>query len=162
MSHRTHYGKVSRALRLGALLKQQVGHGSKYRYFLCLQPICDAVRIQQFRKFLMIELFPSEAPHGKFNLIAYDKDRILELWFSPKVFNARVVEFAATGPNGTVVATEKADGSFTFKGKGSKNDFIWLAQLKAAQAQRAAEQFGSEVSKVGLTESEWLRLVATK
>ena len=36
----------------------------------------------------------------------------------------------------------------------------WIAELKTEHAQRAAEEFGRNLSRVGLTESEWLRLKA--
>ncbi len=40
----------------------------------------------------------------------------------------------------------------------SKNAYKWVAQLKPKHAQQAVEQFARELSRVGLTESEWLRL----
>jgi hypothetical protein len=39
------------------------------------------------------------------------------------------------------------------------NEIYWVAQLKPLHAQRIALHVGSEASRVGLTESEWLRLV---
>ena len=38
--------------------------------------------------------------------------------------------------------------------------YEWIAELKTEHAQRAAEEFGREFSRVGLTESEWLRIKA--
>lgn len=35
---------------------------------------------------------------------------------------------------------------------------VWVAQLKPAHAQRVAESIGRELTRVGLDESEWLRL----
>jgi hypothetical protein len=42
------------------------------------------------------------------------------------------------------------------------SDIYWVAQLKPLHAQRIALHVGSEASKVGVTESEWLRLVHQK
>ena len=42
------------------------------------------------------------------------------------------------------------------------SEIYWVAQLKPLHAQRIALHVGSEASKVGVTESEWLRLVHQK
>ena len=55
------------------------------------------------------------------------------------------------------------NGRFIFQDEGKnedRNDYEWIAELKTEHAQRAAEQFGRELSRVGLTESEWLRIKA--
>jgi hypothetical protein len=156
MSQRTHYGKVSRSLKLGAILKS-----SNSKFYLCLQPICDAVRIPKTRRFLFVQLYEKAADTAnKFNLVVFDGGSLIELFFQPKVFNCFVAEFRGTGADGSVMAAEKADGSFVFKPYGKRGEYKWLAQLKPEQAQRAAEQFARELSRVGLTESEWLRLMS--
>jgi len=38
-----------------------------------------------------------------------------------------------------------------------KKEFEWVCQLKTTHAQRAVEKFGRELTRIGLTESEWLR-----
>jgi len=43
-----------------------------------------------------------------------------------------------------------------------KNEYKWVAQLKPDHAQQAAEKFARELSRVGLTESEWLHRGAKK
>jgi hypothetical protein len=42
------------------------------------------------------------------------------------------------------------------------SDIYWVAQLKPLHAQRIALHVGSEASRVGVTESEWLRLLLQK
>ena len=41
---------------------------------------------------------------------------------------------------------------------GNERTFEWVAELKSAHIQRMAEFVSREFSRVGLTESEWLRL----
>jgi len=91
-------------------------------------------------------------PHAK----ATARRRLAKLQPKQRV----TAEFRGSGADGAVVAIEKADGSFAFKPFGKPGEYKWVAQLKPEQAQRAAEQFASELSRVGLTESEWLRLMS--
>jgi hypothetical protein len=63
-------------------------------------------------------------------------------------------------PGTDAVCADKNDTNrFIFKDENEK-DYEWIAELKTEHAQRAAEQFGRELSRVGLTESEWLRIKA--
>ena len=48
--------------------------------------------------------------------------------------------------------------AFILKDENGK-DYEWTAELKTEHAQRAAEQFGREFPRVGLTESEWLKAI---
>ena len=59
----------------------------------------------------------------------------------------------------TVCAAKDSEGRFIFLDE-AKNKYEWIAELKTEHAQRAAEEFGRTLSRVGLTESEWLRLKA--
>ena len=50
-----------------------------------------------------------------------------------------------------------------FKTAGNVNDEVrWIADLKTDFAHRVANMFAAEVSRVGLTESEWLRRMGMK
>ncbi len=54
-----------------------------------------------------------------------------------------------------VAEKKNADTKHLFSDE-EKNEYRWVAQLKPDHAQQAAEQFAREISRVGLTESEWL------
>jgi len=160
MSQRTHYGRVPRTLRLGTIVKDCKGG-----YYLCLQPVCDAVRIKESRRrFLMVELHPcaGEVAKGKFNLVVADKGAIIELFFEPKVFYCAVFAFASGSKDGAITAEDGQNQTFHYTCADDQSQFEWIAQLKPSQAQRAAESFGKDLSRVGLTESEWLRLMVRK
>ena len=50
------------------------------------------------------------------------------------------------------------DANGVVKTAGATHTFEWIAELKSAHIQRMAEFVSREFSRVGLTESEWLRL----
>ena len=61
----------------------------------------------------------------------------------------------ASGKEGWVVSVPK-EKSFQFAT--AEQIVEWVAELKPLHAQRIAAYMGGEISRVGLVESEWLRL----
>ena len=64
--------------------------------------------------------------------------------------------FKPDGKQQKVVAKpENEQGLFFEDVAGAK--YRWIDQMKPSHAQRAVERFASDLSRVGLTESDWLR-----
>jgi hypothetical protein len=157
MSHRTPYGDFPRELQLGTIVRHK--QGEQLQYLLCLQPICDSVRLAADRTFVFCKLqaVVQTAGVAKKNHVVFDGATYVDLQFSPKSFHSVAENFAPD--KGVVAAEKKGEANWVFK-SADGTSYEWLGQLKPDHAQRAAEQFASELSRVGLTESEWLRLSA--
>ncbi|WP_298268299.1 response regulator receiver domain [Geobacter sp.] len=153
MSQRTHYDNQRRFLKLGAILRESKG---KKRYLLCLQPLCDSVRLTGSNPFLFCYL--DESPKKATHIVPAGNNHC-ELLLNPTKENRAVIEFSANHKK-RVAADGNTDSGYLFSDD-KKNEYQWIAQLKPEHAQRAAEQFARELSRVGLTESEWLRLKAS-
>lgn len=154
MSQRIAYEKTRRTLHLGVILRE-VERGQ--RYMLCLQPACDSVRINgEKRGFVFCELaVPAD---GKpFTHVVADINRnTIKLIYKPKTSNCLILNFTTDKDS---ISAENSEGKFIFEDV-DKNKYEWIAELRTEHAQRAAEEFGRTLSRVGLTESEWLRLKA--
>lgn len=155
MSQRIAYENASKALHLGVIMREIEG---KQRYLLCLQPVCDSVRINgKTRTFIFCLLAVPDAGKPVTHAILDRNRNPIQLSYRPKISNCYVTNFTAVSD---AVSAAKADeGRFIFEDDG-KNKYEWIAELKTEHAQRAAEEFGRTLSRVGLTESEWLRLKA--
>ena len=67
------------------------------------------------------------------------------------------IKFKPTGDNGSIQADQEIDGSFVFTS--SHNDrYKWIVDIKSLHAQRIVNNYCAQLSRVGLNESEWLRL----
>ncbi len=152
MSMRTHY-RSKRMLRLGTILSDPGD-----RFFICLQPECDCIRLDKARSFLFVELCKVHNPNDNtFNLIIQTANSITHRFrLSHKVFRSHVATFAPDPDSGAVQVDETA-GKWEFKSEDGQRIYSWLGQLKPDHAQRAAQVFASELARVGVTESEWLR-----
>lgn len=157
MSQRARYDQSARALHLGVIVREVV---DEKRYLLCLQPNCDSVRLQGKSQPFMFCVLKEPADDKPFtHCIVGSGDEVLRLGYKPGVAGVVVSTFK-TGTS-TICAEKDDNGRFSFRNEGGA-EYEWIAELKTEHAQRAAEEFGRQLSRVGLTESEWLRLNARK
>lgn len=155
MSQRVRYDSSRRALHLGVIVRELT---DKKRYLLCLQPVCDSVRMGGKDRAFLFCVFDESTTDGPFTHCVSDvSDNVIRLRYKPKLSSIFVSNFK--GSVDVVYANKDEEDRFIFTG-GSEKNYEWIAELKTEHAQRAAEQFGRELSRVGLTESEWLRIKA--
>ena len=151
MSQRTMYDNSRRTLHLGVIVKESDG---QKHYLLCLQPLCDSVRLEgKSRPFMFCALTEAKSGEAFTHCITNHDGQSLKLRYQPAISSVVVSAFTR------VIATPSGDDRFVFADDEGR-DYEWVAELKTDHAQRAAEEFGRQLSRVGLTESEWLRLSA--
>ncbi len=150
--HRSNYKLKSTIprLNLGTIIKEFDGE----RYFLCIQAKCDSVRIQEERKFLFLELQVAN-PNAKFHFIVESESSFIHLKIIKDSFGLRTIKFSPKRETQTILANIE-DNNYYFESNYGER-FLWMADLNDAQAQRVANNYASQLSRVGLDESEWLR-----
>ena len=152
-----HSWGVQRLLQLGTIVREDCKDG---RYWLCVQPVCDSVRLDSPRRFpmLRIEDWEHDMRKKQFHIVAPASDSQeapIHLWAANKPQDIGVFEVAPTeGRAARFVRQNNAEPHLRTIGG---PNLIWIAQLKPAHAQRVAEQLGGNLTRVGLDESEWLR-----
>ncbi len=156
MSQKIKYGDSQRELHLGVIVKELC---CEKRYLLCLQPVCDSVRMGDSSKsFMFCVLNEVENTNSKMTHCVIDvSGQVVRLSYKPKVPSVCVSSFRSTSEVVSALRDQKERYVFIDE---AENKYEWIAELKTEHAQRAAEQFARELSRVGLTESEWLRLKA--
>jgi hypothetical protein len=157
--NRTQYGNDDRKLSFGTVVRHKNIEVDAWDYSVCLMPICDSQRLDKSWNFpfwrLKLDAKSGNVgkrsgiividPEGKTQCLAAGGKIRAMLWLQ---------EFAPS-PNRDVVATRNGT-IFRFNTAGMIIE--WVAELKPLHAQRIAAHMGTEVSRVGLVESEWLRL----
>lgn len=151
MSIRTRYG-APQHMTLGTIIRSVLQDNS-HKYLLCLQPVCDSVRLSGATSFIYCALTETDNP--KAALVIGHEGGFINLSYTPKVKDTTVLIFNPT--KGIVTPSENSDRTPIFVDVNGKQ-YEWLAQMKPAHAQRAAANFSKEIGRIGLTESEWLRL----
>lgn len=139
-------------LTLGTLIKSNKND----IYYICIQQKCDSVRIpkDKERKFLFIPLYISA---DKFDIITPDG---IKLKKNKDSFSLRTIKFKCPNEYGVILAEKDEKNNFIFKQKyNSPEDeqFEWILDLKDLHSQRIIIDYTSQLSRVGLDESEWHR-----
>ena len=173
---RTQYDEEGRELLYGTIIRHRelMPHDSPWVYSFCLMPVCDCIRLDQTSQCqagkaiefpfwqLRENVFQASdatrrgialrLPDGTYKLLTAGGKSRDRLW---------VQGFKAEATRGTIHAVKGADGRFILLSDG-RVEIEWIAQLKPLHAQRIAHDVGLSLSRVGLIEAEWLRLLSDR
>lgn len=120
------------------------------KYWVCIQPVCDCVRVEPGTEFRFLELV---IDNNTFNLVLPDNAfvRVRVVYKQSKT-----MAFSPSGdPSQTVRGIRESDNVCFKADDGSR--YLWIGELKFEQAQRIVNKYAAMRSRVGVEESEWLR-----
>ena len=133
----------------------QEGEGDTAKYWLCIQPACDCVRLTVNRKFIMLNL-EKVSETANFDVVALDKCKsVVRLKVNRRIFEGDMPEFVPDTTLQSVKAVLK-DDQWTFESADSRM-FSFLCALKQSHTHRLVQRSVGDLGRVGLTEHEWAR-----
>lgn len=156
-SLKTHYPGTKPALTLGTILRRKKEEGG-WEYYLCLQPKCDAVRLDSATGFPLMPLIMRDES-GKFTWVIQEPDGEwvhLDVETKPsRLRNASFVPRKKDNSNREILPCECPRGVF-FQDI-DKVEYQWVAALKDEHALRISNEVSASLSRPGPNYSEWLR-----
>ena len=163
MHFRMMYDAPPPTLRLGSVVTRSSDEGELH--LICMRPRCNCVRLKEETSFFFLPLVQMRK---RTNAGGKIKEQIIirlnnDLEHLGIKFDSAgwVCQQFQPSPGKEAVIAEKRDGHFQFTDV-DKNRYIWRGELKPEYAQRIAQNFATELSRVAVDESEWLRRVAKK
>lgn len=155
MSSRTYYSETTKYLQLGVIINKE----NSDEYFLCVQPVCDSVRLNSISMFLFLRLqLDNKINEAGNRLVVNTNSGYRELLFYPKASSCVTLQFSPDATSSKVTPIAENDEVYFIDVDEKK--YEWVSQLRPSHAQRSIEMFSSDLSRVGLTESEYLRLIS--
>lgn len=152
LSLQSHYRPRTPILTLGTLLRSGVESPA---YWICVQPVCDSVRLSEMTAFPLLPLIVATAGES-FHVVVRASNAILRLRLKSKPLNLRMEQFNPIDTaRGAAAATRDDQGWFFQAGDGARYD--WLEELKPQHALWIVNKLAGQLGRVGLVESEWLR-----
>ena len=139
------------ALSLGSVVAIE---GMAEKAFVCIQPACDAVRVEPSGRFFVF--VPLQHDDKNFALVVRMPDK-REIRFRPKVqsYETQRFEFVPDSAAERVLA-RRDGGKLHFISKDGER-FQWLADLRRPIANRLMQQVATQAERIGLDKYEWLR-----
>ena len=127
------------------------------KYFICIQPKCDSVRLKDSTPFPLLSLARVKE-RSRFDLVLKDEKNGNEWICLVAQTKSKALELPTFTPeetSGEVVATKRA-GRLSFKD--DKNVvYRWVAAMKDEHALRIVNELSSSLARPGPNDSEWLR-----
>jgi hypothetical protein len=155
-TNRSYYEKRVPSLTLGTIIQKLTDKS----YWVCIQPRCDCVRVPPNTAFLFLPLRVVEE-NKKFDVLLEADEKYINLILNKKPYDLNLITFTP-GPNDKGVIVAKVENSGYRFTDTTDEKYKWIGELRPEHAQRIANEFAANLSRVGLDESEWLRLWATK
>ena len=161
---KTRYPGRPPRLSIGSILSTQ--EDDEDRYFLCLQPKCDSVRLSGSSGFPLIPLIPLEDIEVNNQgtslrlVLETSRDQWRNFGIKPKPSELTIRCFKpSSDPAGEVVATGMQDEGFFFEDEEGKR-YRWMAEMKDEHALGIAGEVASALARPGPNNAEWLRKAA--
>lgn len=155
-SIKSDYRESSPALLTGTLLKEKRQNGEKDSYWVCIQPICNCVRLAARTSFPLLPLKVVEG-ENKFDMVLPDgNNSYLRVKVDYNSTRLKMKRFDPSKNGFQMVKAHHEGGRYYFRASRGER-YEWIAELKFEHAQRVLNLFAAVISRVGLDESEWLR-----
>ena len=134
-------------LTLGTIVR------SEDEYLICIQPVCDAVRLQNPTAFVFS---PLVVDTNRFDVVVSDPvGTTVCLKLNARVSAVRTIDFGPDADTRTVVSVPDSDGQAFVGVLGRK--LTWICDLKTSFALRLSHRVAENLSRIGLDEFEWQR-----
>ena len=172
---RTQYDQGTRRLYHGSIIRRRNAEVGRWIYSFCVMPVCDSIRLDrsmQFKKGQLVRfpfwnlnenvLLVNQASRRGITLLPPGTNEYLLVSAGGKSRDMLwLAGFQIDEARGQVVSEKSADGRFLFASD-QDVEIEWVAELKPLHAQRIAHDIGQNLSRVGLIEAEWLRLLCER
>lgn len=125
----------------------------KIRHWICLQPLCDAVRLADSTRF---PILPLKQGGTNFNyVVAHDGEHITLEHVSLKISEMELVYFAPD-PEMKVVRAKWEDNRWVFRSE-TGGTYIWKGSLRLDKAHKLLQSVVTVAGRIGIDEYEYLR-----
>ena len=141
------FGQTAPRLELGVVLRDNSGN-----YWLCIQPLCDSVRVKCRRAFPMLGLVPDDRRPAA--MIRSPDNTLIGIRFDTAPYKLAMPEFKRTSAGAVFAHGQTPEWRFT-----DVDDVEYLAvtRLRPELAAQAVQGLTSAASRPGFDGSEWLR-----
>ena len=150
MAGRLYYSTSQKpTLQLGTILKTSKNDTDKW--FLCITPVCDCVRLKDETNFLFLTLYSGDINNA--DIIIKTQDGTFEPLI---VKNKKLVTIPFKPTNGSDRINAKR-WRREWRVKSNGTSYQWVGELRYTKALAIAHQVAASTSRVGVAEFEWLR-----
>ena len=143
----TSLGETPPRLELGVVLRSADGH-----YWLCIQPLCDSVRLEEVRAYPMLPLTLN--PPRPAAMIRSPEGDTIPVGFESSPHRLAMPEFSPTHERAVIADGDPSNWHFTSE---DGAQYRAITRLRPEVAAQAAHGLATAASRSGADVSEWMR-----
>jgi len=127
------------------------------QYYLCIQPLCDSVRLKCATIFTFLEIPVVVGKKEKFTHVVKQGNKgHLKFFISCKATTVRTLDFAPEAASKVVLSFQE-ENKYFFHQASTETKFEWYGELKQFITQAIVNNLAAQISRVGNDSFEWLR-----
>lgn len=150
------------SLTTGTLLQSKDGESK--RYFICLTPACDTLRLLKETPFVFLEATLDNKHYSV--VFKDDQGEYQGLYFREKHPTLMTFNFIPSEGvqrvKGEPHNSDSAQPYFTFSNVGGSHRFTWLGEIRYTRAASEMAKLAGNWMRIGISDSEYLRLTEAK
>ena len=146
------FGQKAPRLELGVVLRDESGS-----YWLCIQPLCDSVRLEGRRAFPMLQLLRVDKRPAA--VIRSPENTLIHVRFDTAPHRLAMPEFEPTRAEAVIAHGQPPDWRFTSVDDAERRatEYRAVTRLRPELASQAVQGLTSAASRAGFDASEWFR-----
>ena len=161
-STRTQYSDNFKTLGFGTIVRFKSEDAASWMYAFCLVPDCDSLRLDsgkpaQFPFWTVVENVYTGQSRRRGMVLTLSEGAQISLSAGGSAADMLWIASFTVDPASKTVIAKKENGSFKFQS--SDRRIEWIGQLKPLHAHRIAHDITEGLSRVGVCEAEWLRVL---
>lgn len=128
-------------------------------YYVCMQPLCDSVRINAHTNFIFLKIEHIDDGKKFTHVLTDKKGQFIKFFIKPGSKDIHIFKLIPDKQTNTVKVVNEAGKYLVqhLQEDEKTSSLIWLGELKANIAQSIANKLAEQISRVGLDTNEWLR-----
>lgn len=129
------------------------------QYFICMQPLCDSVRISCSTNFIFLGITLAEQGKKFTHVLRDSQGGFVKFNIKPGSKDIHIFRLIPNAETNTAKAVfENGECKVKYLKDDNQEDcLIWFGELKTNVAQAIANHLAEQISRVGLDTNEWLR-----
>jgi len=139
-------------LKQGTILKKGSG------YYVCIQPLCDSVRLTCSTEFTFLRVDKVTNVDRPFSHVIRSSTGYVRLNINPSSKKLRIIKFSPCNILHVVKAAGSGNGDYLFTS--GDGDYNWCGEFKQPISQAITTSVAASMSRVGFDTFEWLRIKA--
>lgn len=132
------------------------GNGEEYDFWICMQPLCDSVRLAAATKFPLLPIMLLSDNSKRFDIVVHVKNGYVPLEIKDQKISVMSLPSFAPDPTRQTAMAEWRNASWKFRDTAGL-EYEWMGDLRLDKAHKILHSVVNASGRIGVNDYEFLR-----